>query len=48
MIKALIFMVIGAVGAYLYMNPGDISGAQDMVKESINKGASIVMEATND
>lgn len=48
MIKALIFMAVGAVGAYLYMNPGDITGAQDMVKEGINKGATIVMEATND
>ena len=48
MIKALIFMVIGAVGAYLYMNPGDINGAQDMVKEGINKGAIIIMEATDD
>lgn len=48
MIRALIFMVIGAVGAYLYMNPGDISGAQDMVKQGINKGATIVLEATDD
>ena len=46
MFKALIFMAVGAVGAYLYMNPGDISGAQDMVKEGINKGATIVQEAT--
>jgi len=46
MIKALMFMAVGAVGAYLYMNPGDISGAQDMVKEGINKGATIVQEAT--
>ncbi len=46
MIKALIFMVIGAVGAYLYMNPGDITGAQDMIKGGLNKGATIVQEAT--
>ena len=46
MIKALMFMAVGAVGAYLYMNPGDISGTQDMVKEGINKGATIVQEAT--
>ena len=46
MIKALIFMVIGAVGAYLYMNPGDITGAQEMVINGINKGATIVQEAT--
>ena len=46
MIKALMFMVIGAVGAYLYMNPGDITGAQEMVINGINKGATIVQEAT--
>tara|TARA_B100001057_G_scaffold456469_1_gene503892 strand:+ start:140 stop:283 length:144 start_codon:yes stop_codon:yes gene_type:complete len=46
MIKALIFMVIGAVGAYLYMNPGDVTGAQEMVINGINKGATIVQEAT--
>lgn len=46
MIKAIIFMAVGAVGAYLYMNPGDFDGAQEMVKDSINKGATIVQEAT--
>ena len=46
MIKALIFMVIGAIGAYLYMNPGDVIGAQEMVINGINKGATIVQEAT--
>lgn len=46
MIKAILFMAIGAVGAYLYMNPGDFDGAQEMVKDGINKGATVVMEAT--
>jgi hypothetical protein len=46
MIKAFVFMAIGAVGAYLYMNPGDINGAQDMIMDGINKGATIVQEAT--
>ena len=46
MIKAIIFIGIGAVGAYLYMNPGDFNGAQEMVKDGINKGATVVMEAT--
>lgn len=46
MIKALVFIGIGAVGAYLYMNPGDITGAQDMIMGGINKGATIVQEAT--
>ena len=47
MIKAIIFMGLGAVGAYLYMNPGDVSGATDMLKQGVNKGAQVVQEATN-
>ena len=46
MFKAFIFMAVGAIGAYLYMNPGDINGAQDMIMDGINKGATIVQEAT--
>lgn len=46
MIKALFFIAIGAVGAYLYMNPGDVDGALGMVKDGINQGATIVQEAT--
>lgn len=46
MIKAFVFMAVGAVGAYLYMNPGDVTGAQDMIISGINKGATIVQEAT--
>ena len=46
MIKALIFIAIGAVGAYLYMNPGDVDGATEMLKQGINKGATVVQEAT--
>ena len=46
MIKALFFIAVGAIGAYLYMNPGDVDGALCMVKEGINQGATIVQEAT--
>jgi len=46
MIKAVLFIAIGAVGAYLYMNPGDIDGATEMLKQGINKGATVVQEAT--
>lgn len=46
MIKAMIFIAIGAVGAYLYMNPGDVDGATDMLKNGINKGATVIQEAT--
>ena len=46
MIKAIIFIGIGAVGAYLYMNPGDVDGAAEMLRQSINHGAGLVEEAT--
>jgi len=46
MIKAIMFMIIGACGAYLYMNPGDVDGMTDMVKEGVNKGATVIQEAT--
>ena len=46
MIKALFFIWVGAIGAYLYMNPGDIDGASEMLKQGVNKGATIVEEAT--
>jgi hypothetical protein len=46
MIKAIIFIAVGAVGAYLYMNPGDVDGATEMLKQGVNKGATIVQEAT--
>lgn len=46
MIKAIVFIGIGAVGAYLYMNPGDVDGATEMLKQGINQGATIVQEAT--
>jgi len=46
MIKAILFIAIGAVGAYLYMNPGDVDGATEMLKQGINKGATVIQEAT--
>ena len=46
MIKAILFIAIGAVGAYLYMNPGDVDGATEMLKQGINNGATVVQEAT--
>jgi len=46
MIKAILLIAIGAVGAYLYMNPGDVDGATEMLKQGINKGATVVQEAT--
>ena len=46
MIKAIMFMAVGAVCAYLYMNPDDIQGAQDMILSGVNKGATVIQEAT--
>ena len=46
MIKAVLFIAIGAVGAYLYMNPGDVTGATQMLKQGVNSTASMVQEAT--
>ena len=46
MFKAIIFMAVGAVGAYLYMNPGDVDGATEMLKNGINQGATVVQELT--
>ena len=46
MFKAIIFMALGAMGAYLYMNPGDVQGSVEMLKARVNKGATIVQEAT--
>ena len=46
MLKAVLFLVIGAGCAYLYMNPGDVDGMLEMGKTGINKGATVVMEAT--
>lgn len=46
MIKAILFIAVGAVGAYLYMNPGDVDGATKMLKQGINQGATLVQEAT--
>ena len=46
MIKAMLFLAIGAGCAYLYMNPGDVDGMLEMGKAGINKGATVIVEAT--
>lgn len=46
MFKAILFIGIGAVGAYLYMNPGDVDGAVVMLKQGVNTGAEYIVEAT--
>jgi hypothetical protein len=44
--KAIFFMIIGALCAYLYMNPGDIDGATDMIKSGVNQSAQTIVELT--
>lgn len=46
MIKAVIFMLVGAVGTYLYLNPGDVDGVLEMGRDGVNTAATIVQEAT--
>lgn len=48
MIKAILFFVIGAGAAYLYMNPGDIHGMIEMGKDLTNSGAKTIVEMTSD
>tara|TARA_B100001287_G_scaffold268014_1_gene263796 strand:+ start:731 stop:871 length:141 start_codon:yes stop_codon:yes gene_type:complete len=44
--KAIFFMIIGAICAYLYLNPGDIDGAGNMLKSGVNQGAQAIVELT--
>lgn len=46
MIKAIVFMAVGAVGAYLYMNPGDLDGATEMLKQGANQVGQTIVEVT--
>ena len=39
-------ILIGATCAYLYMNPGDVQGAMEMIQYGIHKGASYIAEVT--
>lgn len=46
MIKALFFIALGAVGAYLYMNQGDVDGAVLMLKEGTHNALTYLAEVT--
>ena len=46
MFKAILFLVIGAGAAYLYMNPGDVDGMLQMGKDGIHRGATVLHEVT--
>ena len=47
MIKAIIFMGLGALAFYLYKNPGELNSVIDQGKDLVNQGATIVQEKTN-
>ena len=42
MIKAIIFMGLGALAFYLYQNPGELNSVIDQGKDLVNQGATIV------
>ena len=46
MIKAIIFMAIGALGFYPYQDPSQLDPLMDSAKEIINQGAEFVEEKT--
>ena len=48
MIKAIIFMGLGALIFYLYQNPGEMTSVIDQGKALINQGASICLLYTSD
>lgn len=48
MVKAILFFVIGAGAAYLYMNPGDVDGMIQMGKTGLHEGALVIQEATKE
>ena len=48
MMRAIVFFAIGAGACYLYLHPGDVDGMMQMGKDSINSGASIIKEMTDD
>ena len=47
MIKAIIFMGLGALAFYLYQNPGELNSVIAQGKDLVNQGATIVQEKTN-
>tara|TARA_B100000902_G_scaffold35468_2_gene42585 strand:+ start:4204 stop:4347 length:144 start_codon:yes stop_codon:yes gene_type:complete len=46
-IKAIIFMGLGALAFYLYQNPGEMDSVVQQGKDLLNQGATIVQENTN-
>tara|TARA_B100001287_G_C22363181_1_gene380711 strand:+ start:202 stop:345 length:144 start_codon:yes stop_codon:yes gene_type:complete len=46
-IRAIIFMGLGALAFYLYQNPGEMDTVVQQGKDLLNQGATIVQEKTN-
>lgn len=47
MIRAIIFMGLGALAFYLYQNPGEMDTVVQQGKDLLSQGATIVQEKTN-
>ena len=47
MIKAIIFMGLGALAFYLYQNPGELNTVVEQGKDLVNQGVTLVQEKTN-
>jgi hypothetical protein len=48
MIRAIIFIAIGALGYHLYLNPGDKDVVIDKITTTINQGASKIQSLTQE
>jgi hypothetical protein len=46
MIKAILFMAVGAYGMYMYQQPGQVDGIVYNLKSTINESASDIYQAT--
>lgn len=46
MIRAIIFIAIGALGYHLYLNPGDKDVVIDKITTTINQGANKIQSLT--
>ena len=44
--KALVFLVLGAAGMYLYLNPGDIDGLTETARSAANSAGTFIVENT--
>jgi len=46
MIKAVVFAAVGAAAMYLFLNPGDIAGLQEVAREAANSTGQFIVDNT--